>query len=76
MEVSNERLLSSSIKSGNKDKIRYAFEKIYNDYVKLVAFYIGKYISNQETIKDLTDKYSNIKKGTIPDILAISNHIL
>ena len=55
MEVSNERLLSSSIKSGNKDKIRYAFEKIYNDYVILVAFYIGKYISNQETIKDLTN---------------------
>lgn len=56
MGKSNEELLFLAIKSKNKDKINEIFEKIYNDYVKLVAFSVGKYVKDVDDIKDITNE--------------------
>lgn len=56
MGKSNEELLFVAIKSKNKDKINEIFEKIYNDYVKLVAFSVGKYVKDVDDIKDITNE--------------------
>ena len=56
MGKSNEELLFLAIKSKNKDKINEIFEKIYNDYVKLDAFSVGKYVKDVDDIKDITNE--------------------
>lgn len=56
MGKSNEELLFLAIKSKNKNKINETFEKIYNDYVKLVAFSVGKYVKDVDDIKDITNE--------------------
>ncbi|MGM9858915.1 MAG: RNA polymerase sigma factor [Bacilli bacterium] len=47
--------LDLALKSGNKERIEKVFESIYYNYSKLVSFCIGKYIADEETIKDLTN---------------------
>lgn len=56
MGKSNEELLFLAIKSKNKNKVNEIFEKIYNDYVKLVAFSVGKYVKDVDDIKDITNE--------------------
>ena len=53
--LSDEKRLKNALKSNNKDKITKIYEEIYNQYVKLVAFQVGKYIADKETIKDITN---------------------
>lgn len=55
MPFTNEALLSKALQSGNRARIEAAFETIYNDQVKLVAFVVAKYIADPETVKDVTN---------------------
>jgi RNA polymerase sigma factor (sigma-70 family) len=55
MPFTNEALLSEALHSGNRARIEAAFETIYNDEVKLVAFVVAKYIADLETVKDITN---------------------
>jgi RNA polymerase sigma factor (sigma-70 family) len=55
MPFTNEALLSEALHSGNRTRIEAAFETIYNDEVKLVAFVVAKYIADPETVKDITN---------------------
>lgn len=56
MLASYEKLLHSSLDSGDEEKIQSAFEVIYQDFSKLVAFSISKYIDDRETIRDLVNE--------------------
>lgn len=49
-----EKQLSTAIKSNDISNIHFVFDLIYNEYVKLVAFTIGKYVNDIDVIKDLT----------------------
>lgn len=51
-----ESLLNNALKSGEEWRIKEAFETIYNEYCRLVAFSISKYITDVETVKDLTNE--------------------
>lgn len=55
MASSVESILAAALESGDEWKIKQAFETIYNEYSRLVAFAISKYISDVETVKDLTN---------------------
>lgn len=48
-----ERKLSSAKKSRRTEKINKVFEEIFNEYSKLCAFIIYKYIKDEEDVKDL-----------------------
>ena len=48
-----ERKLLSAKKSGKTEKINKVFEEIFNEYSKLCAFIIYKYIKDEEDVKDL-----------------------
>lgn len=50
-----EELFFKAVKSGNKKKIDTAFEAVYKAYAKLVAFVVGEYISDGETIKEVVN---------------------
>ena len=50
-----DKLFFAAVKSGDKERINKAFEQVYVTYVKLVAFVVGKYISDRETIKDIVN---------------------
>ena len=49
-----EKQLSTAIKSNDISNIHFVFDLIYSEYVKLVAFTIGKYVNDIDVIKDLT----------------------
>lgn len=55
MHKSNESLLSFALRKGDKELLLETYEKIYNDYVKLVSFSVSKYINDNEMIKDITN---------------------
>ena len=44
-----------AVKSGDKNKIDTAFEAVYKAYAKLVAFVVGEYIFDRETIKEVVN---------------------
>lgn len=76
MPLSDEKCLKLALISKNHDKIAKEFETIYNQYSKLVSFCIGKFIDNNETIKDLTNdvflsffQNANNVKGSIKSYL-------
>lgn len=56
MSKSEESILKEALSSQDLTKINKVYEEIYYSYVKLVAFCIGKYTSNVEDIKDLTNE--------------------
>lgn len=56
MLASYERILHSSLESGDEERIQNAFEMIYQDFSKLVAFSISKYIDDRESIRDLVNE--------------------
>ena len=42
---------------GDEDRMnRKKWEEIYNRYVRLVAFVVSKYLSDEEDVKDLTNE--------------------
>ncbi len=47
--------LLAALRSGNAEKISSAFELVYNSYIRLVAFVISKYVSEDEDIKDISN---------------------
>jgi len=55
MEKSYEKILNQALLSRNKEKIQNAYEIIYYDFVKLVAFVIAKYVDDQDMVKDITN---------------------
>ena len=56
MSKSEESILKEALSSQDLTRINKVYEEIYYSYVKLVAFCIGKYTSNVEDIKDLTNE--------------------
>ena len=69
----------AAVKRGDKERINEAFEQVYVTYVKLVAFVVGKYVSDKETIKDIVNetflKFFNRAKdinGSIKYYLTVS----
>lgn len=50
-----EHLLNTALASKNEVKIKQAYEVIYNEYVKLVSFCVAKYVSDNDTIKEITN---------------------
>jgi RNA polymerase sigma-70 factor (ECF subfamily) len=50
-----EHLLNTALASKNEVKIKQAYEVIYNEYVKLVAFCVAKYVSDNDIIKEITN---------------------
>ena len=68
-----------AVKKGDKESIDKAFEQVYVTYVKLVAFVVGKYVSDKETIKDIVnDTFLNLFnhakdiKGSVKYYLTVS----
>ncbi|MBQ9780530.1 MAG: sigma-70 family RNA polymerase sigma factor [Clostridia bacterium] len=49
------RRLLRAVEGGRTEEINQAFEDIYDAYVRLVAFVCGKYLSNDEDIKEVTN---------------------
>ena len=49
-----DRLLRA-VERGQTDEINEAFEDIYNTYVRLVAFVCGKYLSDEDDIRSVTN---------------------
>jgi RNA polymerase sigma factor, sigma-70 family len=69
MPLTSEALLSKALHSGDRAKIEEAFGTIYNDYAKLVSFCVARYVSDSETVKDVTNDvflnfFANAKKVT------------
>lgn len=56
MSDKNDKLLLKALKSNDVNLINSAFERIYNDYVKLTAFVICRYVRDNETVKELTNE--------------------
>ena len=51
--MSLEKRLSKARQAGNHEKINGVFEEVFNEYSKLVAFIIFKYVSKKEDVEDL-----------------------
>lgn len=49
------RRLLRAVERGQTDEINEAFEEIYNAYARLVAFVCGKYLSNDDDIRLVTN---------------------
>ncbi len=47
--------LLRAVERGQADEINTAFESIYNTYVRLVAFVCGKYLSDDDDVKEVTN---------------------
>ncbi|MDD2396173.1 MAG: sigma-70 family RNA polymerase sigma factor [Sphaerochaeta sp.] len=47
--------MNTALTSKNEVKIKQAYEVIYNEYVKLVSFCVAKYVSDKDTIKEITN---------------------
>jgi RNA polymerase sigma factor (sigma-70 family) len=52
----SQQQLLDALKSRDRKTINAAFESIYCAYSKLVAFIIGKYVSNNDTVKELVNE--------------------
>ena len=50
-----EKKFFKAIRSGDRKKIDSAFEMVYSAYAKLVAFVVGEYITDRETIKEVVN---------------------
>ena len=50
-----EKRFFKALQSGDKNRINSAFEEVYRAYSKLVAFVVGEYISDRETIKEVVN---------------------
>ena len=48
--------LQKAVERGEINEIDKVFEEIYNTYVHLVSFVCGKYLSNEEDIKEVTNQ--------------------
>ena len=44
-----------AVRSGDGELINEAFEEVYEKYAKLIAFVVGKYFSDRETVKDIVN---------------------
>ena len=53
--MSLEKRLSKAKHTGNREKINRVFEEMFNEYSKLVAFIIFKYVSRKEDVEDLVN---------------------
>ena len=53
--MSLEKRLSKAKHTGNREKINRVFEEVFNEYSKLVAFIIFKYVSRKEDVEDLVN---------------------
>ncbi len=53
--MSFEKRLYRAIRNCDIDKIEAIFEEIYNEYGKLVAYIISKYVGRREDIEELTN---------------------
>ena len=51
--MSLEKRLLKARQAGNREKINRVFEEVFNEYSKLVAFIIFKYVSQKEDVEDL-----------------------
>lgn len=49
------RRLLRAVERGQADEINTAFEDVYNTYVRLVAFICGKYLSDEDDVKMVTN---------------------
>ena len=47
--------LLRAVEQGQTDDLQEAFEEIYNRYVRLVAFVCGKFLSDDEDVKEVTN---------------------
>lgn len=56
MANADEKLLLKALRSGDESEINRAFEKIYYDYVKLIAFVVGKFVRDGEAVKELVNE--------------------
>ena len=45
----------SAVKTGNRELINKAFCDVYDTYAKLVAFVVGKYVDDKETVKEIVN---------------------
>ena len=50
-----EKNFLKAVRSGDKNRINAAFEEVYRAYSKLVAFVVGEYISDRETVKEVVN---------------------
>lgn len=78
-----ESELHTAITRGDHEHLLCIFEQIYSEYYKLVFFLIGKYIDDNEIVKDLVDEtfinfYNNVSslKTSIKYYLLRSAHNL
>ena len=69
----------AAIRSGDRERIDKTFGQVYVTYVKLVAFVVGKYICDKETVKEITnDTFLNLfnhagsVRGSIKYYLVVS----
>ena len=51
-----EKNLIKALRSGDRNAINNAFKDIYETYVKLIAFVVGEYVKDEETVKDLVNE--------------------
>ena len=50
-----EHLLNTALASKNEIRIKQAYEAIYNEYAKLVSFFVAKYVDDNDAIKEITN---------------------
>jgi RNA polymerase sigma factor (sigma-70 family) len=55
MLVHVDKRFFAAVKSGDETRINKAFEQVYYEYVRLVAFIVGGYISDRETVKEVVN---------------------
>ena len=79
MAFNPDKNFISAIKSGDSKRIDSAFRDVYTSYSKLVAFVVGEYISDRETIKEVVNdvfvslfNHAATVKGSVKYYLAVS----